>query len=75
MKIDEGFNSMIYDSILPCIAKAFASLEKGATLNRLEFPNEINPQIAITDKARQMKLVINNFIDGQVQTMDNLFKE
>lgn len=73
MKIDEEFNSMVYDSILPCIAQAFASLEKGVTLNRLKIQSN-NPQVVVTEKAHQMKLVINNYIDGQVQTMDNLFK-
>lgn len=74
MKIDEEFNSMVYDSILPCIAQAFALLEKSVTSNRLKIQSN-NPQVVVTEKAHQMKLVINNYIDGQVEALDNLFKE
>lgn len=72
MKIDEEFNSMVYDSILPCIAQAFASLEKGVTSNRLKIQNN-NPQVVVTEKAHQMKLMINNYIDGQARIMNDLF--
>ena len=74
-KTDEEFNSMIYDSILPCIAQAFCSLEKGITGNELECHYNADINVVIEKKARQMKDVITTFIDGQVEIQRNLFKE
>lgn len=74
MRIDEQFNSIVYENILPDIARAFVLLEKSTNLNCLKNKN-INAQAIITHKAKQMKLVINNYVDGQVEALDNLFKE
>lgn len=63
---DHDFNEIVYDSVLPEIARAFCSLKKEVSGNRLV--NELSPEEneIIKIKSKMLNKVITDFIQKQL---------
>lgn len=64
---DSEFNEIVYNNILPEIARAFCSLKKEVTNNSLA--TKIPPETAriLEMKGDKLKEVLSNFIDNQTR--------
>lgn len=72
---DREFDTVIYESILPNISKAFCLLEKSLTGSAFICQSKKLCDDVLDKEAQTMKSVISDYIDGQVYAMKLTVKE
>lgn len=63
---DHEFNEIVYDSVLPEIARAFCSLKKEVSGNKLSCQTPENWEAIARIKSAELKRTIAEFIEKQI---------